>query len=126
MWINEIFFTTFTGSFIELFKTSIEQVDLAQNQQYERPLAPPQRQRNTRNRADIFSNVFPGIAVTTGGPPHQLAIFIEQANRDAVQLGLTGVFNFRPKQIPARQQVTQPFPYPPVKITQLVFREGIV
>ncbi len=59
-------------------------------------------------------------AVTAGCAAHQLAVFVKQADRDAVQ------FRFgRVAQVGIELEL-QSFCHAPVKILQLVFGEGII
>ncbi len=84
-----------------------------------------QLERDIAHGAHIDADVFARGPVAACGTAHQCTVAVQQADRQAVQLGLAAVLHLAAfaKQIPGRQ--VQPFCYTAVKLAQVVFFEGI-
>ncbi len=67
--------------------------------------------------ADIAADVLAGSAIATGGAAHQHAVFVEQADRQTIELRLGGVFHLL---------YLQAFADPAIEIGQLFVIKGIV
>src|SRR3546814_17845929 len=62
-------------------------VDLTAHLQHARPALAAQLQRNRANRAQVGGAVLAGLAVAAGGALHEHAVFVAQADRQAVEPG---------------------------------------
>ncbi|MNC33469.1 hypothetical protein D3C75_818620 [compost metagenome] len=109
------------GPRIQRLEAGARHEHLAAHLQHARPALAVQAQGDVAHGAHIAADVLTGTAVATGGATHQHTVLVEQADRQAVELGLAGVFH----QVAGRQQLAQPLAYPTVEVAQVVFREGV-
>ncbi|MCY1395913.1 hypothetical protein D9M71_108690 [compost metagenome] len=117
----------FHGAGVERLEAGPGHVHLAAHFQHCRPTLALQAQRDVAHGAHVGADVLAGAAVATGGAAHQTAVLVEQADRQAVELGLAAVFHFRPaaEQVAGRQQLTQALAHAAVEVQQVLFLEGV-
>ena len=114
--VGEGFFSLFPRPLVEFFKTLFRHEDLTPHFQNFRPVLSPQAQGNGANGAHVGGYVLAPVAITPGGALHQAAIFVTQADGQAIQLGLGAVGHlFHPKKL------AHPF----VEIRQFPVAEGV-
>ncbi|MNZ54724.1 hypothetical protein D3C78_726350 [compost metagenome] len=115
------------GPRIQRLEAGARHEHLAAHLQHARPALAVQAQGDVAHGAHIAADVLTGTAVATGGATHQHTVLVEQADRQAVELGLAGVFHqgAGAEQVAGRQQLAQPLAYPTVEVAQVVFREGV-
>ncbi|MNZ68420.1 hypothetical protein D3C78_866860 [compost metagenome] len=110
---------------IEALETGLGHIDFATHLQGRRPTAALQLERNIAHRAHVDTDVFARGAVTARGAAYQHAILVQQADRQAIELGFAAVLNLdtAAKQITGRQ--VQAFGHPTVKLAHVGFFEGV-
>ena len=110
---------------IQALETGLGHIDFAAHFQGRRPAAALQLEGNIAHRAHIDADVFTGGAIAAGSAAHQQAILVQQADGQAIELGLAAVFHFgaAAKQIADRQ--VQAFGDPAIELVHVGFFEGI-
>ncbi|MNI17184.1 hypothetical protein D3C73_705460 [compost metagenome] len=110
---------------VEPLETGLGHEHFAAHFQGRRPAGAVQLERNVAYGAHVDADVFAGGAIAAGRAAHQHAILIQQADGQAIELGLTAIFNgcAATEQV-ARRQV-QAFGHPAVELTHVGFFEGV-
>ena len=110
---------------VEPLETGLGHEHFAAHFQGRRPAAAVQLERDVAHGAHVDADVFAGGAVAARGAAHQHAVLIEQADRQAIELGFAAVFHRRAgaEQIAGRQ--VQAFGHPTVELAHVGFFEGV-
>ncbi len=98
------------------FERSTWHVDLAAHFQHPRPTLAAQTQRNRFDGAQVGADILAGGAIAARGALHELAIFVAQADRQAIEFG------FGRKQ---RLSDLQPLADAPHELGHFLIAEGI-
>ena len=114
--IDEGFLTLRERLRVEAFETRVGNIDLAAHFQPLRDAPPRKAQWHAFNGADIGGDVLAGDPVAAGRGPREHAVFIEQADREPVELGFGGVIH---------RIDFQSFPHPAVEVGQFLVAESI-
>ena len=77
---------------------------------------PAQPEGNTADGFQVSGDILTGFTVTPGSPPDKETVFVIKGNRQSVDLRLHHILDLLPR---------QGLPYPPVKIPQFPFIEGV-
>ncbi|MNO79336.1 hypothetical protein D3C76_705020 [compost metagenome] len=110
---------------VEPLETGLGHEHFAAHFQGRRPAAAVQLERDVAYGAHVDADVFARRTVAAGGAAHQDAILVQQADGQAIELGLAAVFDgcAATEQV-ARRQV-QAFGHPAVELTHVGFFEGV-
>ncbi len=103
---------------IQVSKTTMGHHHFATHFQPRRHLVAAQRQGHRTDGTGIGGNVLAGLAIATGGRPHQLPVQVQQGNGQPVQLGLGHIIHG----VRHIQSLTHSL----VEGTQLVIIKGVV
>ena len=84
-----------------------------------------QLQGNVAHGAHVGADVLADAAIAPGGAAHQHTILVEQADRQAIELGFAAVVDLRAatEQIACRQ--VQAFAHAAIEIEQVLLLEGV-
>ena len=107
---------------IEPLETGLGHEHFAAHFQSRGPAAALQFQRNIAHGAHVDADVFTGGAIATGSTAHQLAVLVQEADRQTVQLRFAAVLDTAKKV--ARRQVDT-FGDPAIKLEQGGFIKSI-
>ncbi|MNY09215.1 hypothetical protein D3C86_1421210 [compost metagenome] len=110
---------------VEPLETGLGHEHFAAHFQGRRPAGAVQLERDVAYGAHVDADVFASGAVAAGRAAHQDAILIQQADGQAIELGLTAVLDCRAatEQVTGRQ--VQAFGHPAVELTHVGFFEGV-
>ncbi|MCY1518671.1 hypothetical protein D9M68_533940 [compost metagenome] len=123
--VGEGLATAFRLARIELVKTGLGHEDLATHLQQCWPAFALQPERHVADGAHIGADVLANAAVTAGGATHQLTVLVQQADRQAIQLGLAAVLHLgaSAEQVAASQ--AQSASNAAIEGTQVLLLEGV-
>ncbi len=112
---------------VERLEAGLGHEYLAAHFQHRRPALAVQAQGDVAHGAHVGADVLAGGAVAAGGAAGQPAVLVQQADRQAVELGLATVVHLgaAAEQVAARQQVGQAFAHAAVEVQQVLFLEGV-
>ncbi|CAH0262388.1 hypothetical protein SRABI70_03248 [Pseudomonas sp. Bi70] len=124
-WVGESLAADLGLGGVETFEAGARHEHLTTYFQHIRPAAALQLERHVADGAHVDADVFAGGAIAAGGAAHQLAVTVQQAYRQAVELGLAAVLHLTAgtEQIAALQ--AQPALHAAVEGSQVVLFEGI-
>ena len=110
---------------IERLETGLGHIDLAAHLQHLGPAFALQPERHIADGAHIAADILAGAAVATGGATHQLAVFVAQADRQTIELGLAAVRHLGA----AAEQITawqvEALAYAAIKVQQVIIVKGV-
>lgn len=115
--VGERLATGFGLGGIEPVETGLAHVHLAAHLQHRRPALTLQLERNVAHGAHVGADVFAGGAIAAGSALHQLAIAVQQAHGQAVELGFTAEVD--------RAGLIEAFYNAAAELTQVGFFEGV-
>src|SRR5690606_9547550 len=97
---------------IEPLEAGLGHVHLAPHLQYRRPAFAAQAQGDVTYGSHIGGDVLAGGAIAPGRSPDQHAVFVQQADGQAIELGLAAIGNAAAfgEQVPFRQAQCTPYP----------------
>ena len=123
--VGEGLATGFPGTLVEPLEARLGHIDLAAYLQHRRPACAAQFERDIAHRAHVGGDVLTGAAVAPGGAPGQYAVLVQQADRQAIQLGLAAVGHLGSitQQIPLGQ--IQCATDTPVEVAHVRLLEGV-
>ena len=115
----------FTGALVQRLKARFAHEHFAAHLQHRRPALATQFQRYIANGTHVGGDVFSGAAIAPGSATHQQAVFVQQADRQPVQLRFAAVFDLcaATKQVAGWQ--VQPLAHPPIKVVHILLGKGI-
>ncbi len=102
---------------VEPIETGLAHVHLAAHLQHRRPSLALQLERDVAHGTHVGTDVFASGAVATGGALHQLAVAVQQAYGQAVELGLAAVVD--------RTGLVEAVYHATAELTQVGFFEGV-
>jgi len=110
---------------VQALETGLGHEHFAAHFQRGRPTAALQLEGNVAHGAHVDADVFTGGAVASGGPAHQYAVLVQQADRQAIELGLAAVLHrcATTEQVASRQ--IQAFVDPAIELAHVDFFEGV-
>ncbi len=123
--IGEGLATGFTCAFVQRLKAGLTHEHFTTHFQHCRPAFTTKLQRNIANGAYIGGDIFTGGAVPPGGTAHQHAIFVQQTDRQAIQLGLTAIFHLSAAAKQVANWQVQSLAHTPIKVEHVLLSEGI-
>ncbi len=123
--IGEGFTAAFQLSRIKRLEAGLGHVDFAAHLEHRRPAAAVQLERDVANGAHIGADVLASAAIAAGSTAHQMAVLVEQADRQTVELGFAAVFDGGAISEQVACWQIQAFAHAAVEIEQVLLLEGI-